>query len=143
MDEKERLRRRKEALLNSRRRGSRWQENESGAKEIFLYRAYVTMIIVGLTVVLSFFPTASAQKITGNLKQAIAYQVSLDSMQQAWQKTTTVLKRLDSSISQMKTKKTKTNQEDASSQEAAKETDDGAVPANSGFGPDLPDEDGP
>ena len=95
MDE-ERLRMRRELLQRARRQKTsayRRQSQMTSGKQFFLFRIYMTMILVATAIVLSFFHTETTRAITDSLKEAIAYEISLDTLQQWKEKAVTVFEQ--------------------------------------------------
>ena len=95
MDE-ERLRMRRELMQRARRQKTsiyRGQNQTASGKQLFLFRTYVTMMLVGTAIVLSFFHTETTNDITKSLKEAIAYEISLDTIKQWKEKAVTVFEQ--------------------------------------------------
>ena len=95
MDE-ERLRMRRELMQRARRQKTsiyRRQNQTASGKQLFLFRTYVTMMLVGTAIVLSFFHTETTNDITKSLKEAIAYEISLDTIKQWKEKAVTVFEQ--------------------------------------------------
>ena len=95
MDE-ERLRMRRELMQRARRQKTsiyRRQNQTASGKQLFLFRTYVTMMLVGTAIVLSFFHTETTNDITNSLKEAIAYEISLDTIEQWKEKAVTVFEQ--------------------------------------------------
>ncbi len=141
--EKERLRRRREALNYSRKRGEGNRQGGEETKAFFLFRAYVTLMIVAITMALSFVHTDYTQKLTANIKKAIAYQIPSEKLQQAGTSVMVWVHKVDLPVFRNKQEKTKQqNQEEIkqttpTSEEIPKEdmqdfqpdlADDGEIP---------------
>lgn len=136
MDERERLRRRREALMNARRQGHRAREEKNAGKDLFLFRTYVTMMIVGLAIALSFIETESAQKTISSLKQAIAYQIPFEDIRQAGIKAVGAFQKGKLPIEDLKKKqKEESNKEELMNEVQQKDTD-----TSLNFEPDLSEE---
>ena len=91
MDE-QKIRMRQEMIKQARqgRAINRKKSPPTPGKQFFLFRIYVTMMLVGAAVVLSLFDTNTANTITESLKEAIAYEMPLGTIQQWKQKALTV-----------------------------------------------------
>lgn len=135
VDERERIRRRKEALLNSRRRrqGVRQENNES--KTFFLFRTYVTIMIVGIGIMLSFVKTEYTQQLTLNMKRAIAYQMPVEKIKQTGVKAAVWLEKADLSV--LKSKEELKKKKLDKNKEPEKENTTETVQE---FQPDLPED---
>ena len=92
MDE-ERLRMRRELVQQARQRRTTNMRKTTVGKQFFLFRIYVTMMLVGAAFVLSLFHTDTTNTITESLKEAIAYEMPLGTIQQWKQKALTVFEQ--------------------------------------------------
>lgn len=93
MDE-ERLRMRRELIQRTRQgRTSNINKNQTVGKQFFMFRIYVTMMLVGAAIVLSLFDTSTANTITESLKEAIAYEMPLGTVEQWKQKAISVFQQ--------------------------------------------------
>ena len=94
MDE-QKIRMRQEMIKQARqgRAINRKKSPPTPGKQFFLFRIYVTMMLVGAAVVLSLFDTNTANTITESLKEAIAYEMPLGTIQQWKQKALTVFEQ--------------------------------------------------
>lgn len=93
MDE-ERLRMRRELIQRTRQgRTSNRNKNQTAGKQFFMFRIYVTMMLVGAAIVLSLFDTSTANTITESLKEAIAYEMPLGTVEQWKQKAISVFQQ--------------------------------------------------
>ena len=85
MDE-ERLRIRRELVQQARQRRTTNMRKTTVGKQFFLFRIYVTMMLVGAAFVLSLFHTDTTNTITESLKEAIAYEMPVATIEQWKQK---------------------------------------------------------
>lgn len=119
MDE-ERLRMRRE-MIQQARQGRTYRSKKSPTQQFFLFRVYVTMMLVGATIILSLFDTNTANTITESLKEAIAYEMPLETIEQWKQKAISVF--------QQNEKETETQQEQNTlEQQVPQNTPEQAVP---------------
>lgn len=93
--EEERVRMRREMIQRAKqgRAINRKRTPPTVSKQFFLFRIYVTMMLVGAAIVLSLFDTNTANTITESLKEAIAYEMPLGTIQQWKQKAMTVFEQ--------------------------------------------------
>ena len=89
MDE-ERLRIRRELVQQARQRRTTNMRKTTVGKQFFLFRIYVTMMLVGAAFVLSLFHTDTTNTITESLKEAIAYEMPVATIEQWKQKAISV-----------------------------------------------------
>ena len=89
MDE-ERLRIRRELVQHARQRRTTNMRKTTVGKQFFLFRIYVTMMLVGAAFVLSLFHTDTTNTITESLKEAIAYEMPVATIEQWKQKAISV-----------------------------------------------------
>lgn len=94
MDE-QKIRMRQEMIKQARqgRAINRKKSPPTPSKQFFLFRIYVTMMLVGAAIVLSLFDTNTANTITESLKEAIAYEMPLGTIQEWKQKAITVFEQ--------------------------------------------------
>ena len=94
MDE-QRIRMRQEMIKQARqgRAINRKKSPPTPSKQFFLFRIYFTMMLVGAAIVLSLFDTNTANTITESLKEAIAYEKPLGTIQEWKQKAITVFEQ--------------------------------------------------
>ncbi len=139
MDERERMKRRREALTNAKRRRRTSDREGTGYRELFWFRTYVTVMIVGAALALSFFHTESAEKMTAELRQAIAYQMPADSLKKMGRRAMAVFQKADTSLEQIKNR----NREDSMDGKTESDGKEEAGKESAGeFEPDLGEEEG-
>lgn len=139
MDERERMKRRREALSSVNRRKRNTEREGTGGKELFWFRTYVTVIIVGATLMVSFFHTESTEKMTMGLRQAIAYQMPADSFKKMGHRAMAVFQKADTSFDEMKKRKQDQSLDDKTEQKGGTERDTESIGE---FEPDLGEDDG-
>lgn len=77
------VQRRKYKRTGQRRNVSYRKETPSeNGKDLFLFRLYVVMILGGAVTLLSFFHTQTSQHFIEQVKESIAYQVSVEEIQE-------------------------------------------------------------
>lgn len=145
MDE-QRLRMRREMVRQARQGKTKTTKSETG--NFFLFRIYVTMMLVGAAFVISFFETETAHTITESLKEAIAYEMPLETVEEWKQKVVSVFQQNANKITQQQ----KSQQQEI--QQEQKQEKNIAEPENEGkqetkeeqkrntFQPDLKEESG-
>lgn len=116
MDE-ERLRMRRELVQKARqRRTTNMRNNKTTVgRQFFLFRVYVTMMLVGAAFVLSLFHTNTANTITESLKEAIAYEMPVSTIEQWKQKAISVF-QMNVEKQQQKIEQQKTEQQEIQQQ---------------------------
>ena len=58
------------------------------SKELFLFRLYVTVILAGGVLLVSLFHSETAEKLTQQVKETIAYEMPLEKIQAAGERLT-------------------------------------------------------
>ncbi|NLK36547.1 MAG: hypothetical protein GX299_00470 [Epulopiscium sp.] len=140
MGEKERIRRRREALQYSRRRRENSRQPSEENKAFFLFRTYVTMMIVAITMAVSFIQTEYTQQLRTNIKEAIAYQTPPEKLHQLGSTLLTLVQRADVTVFRNKQEQKqpqKTNQEPVKKEDASA---DAVSTDTQEFQPDLAEE---
>lgn len=111
MDE-QRLRTRRELIQRAKQKNNIRNKNQSSGNQFFLFRISVTIMLVGVAVMLSFSNTDTANTITESLKEAIAYEMPVATIQQWKQKAVSVFQNTKQDI----TKPQQTNTTNETSQ---------------------------
>ncbi len=119
MDE-ERLRMRREMVRQARQGKTKITKPETG--NFFLFRIYVTMMLVGAAFVLSFFETETTNTITESLKEAIAYEMPLETIEEWKQKVVSVFQQNTNKI--QNTQQQNNQQEQIKPQDTQQENQD-------------------
>ncbi len=119
MDE-ERLRMRREMVRQARQGKTKTTKPETG--NFFLFRIYVTMMLVGAAFVLSFFETETTNTITESLKEAIAYEMPLETIEEWKQKVVSVFQQNTNKI--QNTQQQNNQQEQIKPQDTQQENQD-------------------
>lgn len=119
MDE-ERLRMRREMVRQARQGKTKTTKPETG--NFFLFRIYVTMMLVGAAFVLSFFETETTNTITKSLKEAIAYEMPLETIEEWKQKVVSVFQQNTNKI--QNTQQQNNQQEQIKPQDTQQENQD-------------------
>lgn len=143
MGEKERIRRRREALQYSRRRRENSRQPREENKAFLLFRTYVTMMIVAITMALSFIQTEYTQQLRTNIKEAIAYQTPPEKLHQLGSTLLTWVQRADITVFRNKQEQKQPQLPKETNQETARtdETSADAVSTDTQeFQPDLAEE---
>ena len=142
MDE-QKIRMRQEMIKQARqgRAINRKKSPPTPGKQFFLFRIYVTMMLVGAAVVLSLFDTNTANTITESLKEAIAYEMPLQQWKQKAltvfeQKTTQSQQTQENEQIQQDTQTQQQTQDNAQTQQTTKNN------STNTFQPDLSENSG-
>lgn len=109
MTEQERRRRRREMERRMRTRKMKGKERQSGS--LFLFRAYVTAVLVGGCLLISLFQTESAEMVCAKVKQAIAYQIPEEKVEVWKERAETFLKGAGDSLPVFERKENKQEEE--------------------------------
>lgn len=72
------------------------------SKELFLFRLYVTVILAGGVLLVSLFHSETAEKLTQQVKETIAYEMPLEKIQAAGERLTVFLKEKDVALPALK-----------------------------------------
>ncbi len=120
MDE-ERLRMRRELVQQARQRRTTNMRKTTVGKQFFLFRIYVTMMLVGAAFVLSLFHTDTTNTITESLKEAIAYEMPVATIEQWKQKAISVF-QMNVEKKQQKTEQQKTEQQEIQQQNTTQQS---------------------
>lgn len=121
MDE-EKLRMRRELVQQAKQRKTTnmRKSKTTVGKQFFLFRVYVTMMLVGAAFVLSLFHTDTANTITESLKEAIAYEMPVATIEQWKQKAISVFQmnaeKQQKEIEQQKTEQQEIQQQNTTQQ---------------------------
>ncbi len=149
MDE-QRLRMRREMVRQARQGKTKTTKPETG--NFFLFRIYVTMMLVGAAFVISFFETETAHTITESLKEAIAYEMPLETVEEWKQKVVSVFQQNANKIQNTQQQKNQQQQiQEQQKQEIQQNTTESQneikeevkeEPKRNAFQPDLKEESG-
>lgn len=77
-------------------------KNAPKSKELFLFRLYVTVILTGGLLLISLFHSETAEKLTQQVKDAIAYEMPLEKIQAAGERLTVFLQEKDVALPALK-----------------------------------------
>lgn len=82
MTERERRKRRQALQKRIEGRTSK-KQGEDGKKGLFLFRLYVTAVLCGAVILLSFFHTPTSERVIHYMKQAVSYQIPMEHIVEA------------------------------------------------------------
>ena len=77
-------------------------KSASKRKELFLFRLYVTVILAGGLLLVSLFHSETAEKLTDQVKNTIAYEMPLEKIQAAGERLTVFLREKDVALPALK-----------------------------------------
>lgn len=96
MTDKERKRRRMEIEKRMRARGAGTRHGvEHNSKNLLLFRTYITVILAGAFLVVSFFQTPTAEMVCNKIKATIGYQISAEELTLVRDKAISVWKQVE------------------------------------------------
>lgn len=99
MTDKERKRRRMEIEKRMRARSSTQRSTrqgaESGSGNLLLFRTYITVILAGAFLVVSFFQTPTSEMVCTTVRQTIAYQIPMAEFARVKEKAISVWNEID------------------------------------------------
>lgn len=72
------------------------------SKELFQFRLYVTVVLAGGLLLVSLFHSETAEKLTRQVKDAIAYEMPLEKIQAAGERLTVFLQEKDVALPALK-----------------------------------------
>lgn len=140
MDE-ERLRMRREMIQQARQgRAYQTKKSQTPTKQFFLFRVYVTMMLVGAVIILSLFDTSTANTITESLKEAIAYEMPLATIEQWKQKAISVFQQNGEEIETQPQQNT--TEQQVPQQQIPEQTQQSEPQKSNTFQPDLNEDSG-
>lgn len=77
-------------------------KNAPKSKELFLFRLYVTVILAGGLLLISLFHSETAENLTQQVKDTIAYEMPLEKIQAAGERLTVFLQEKDMALPALK-----------------------------------------
>lgn len=77
-------------------------KNAPKSKDLFLFRLYVTVILVGGVLLVSLFHSETAETFTRQIKDTIAYEMPLEKIQAAGERLTVFLQEKDVALPALK-----------------------------------------
>lgn len=77
-------------------------KNAPKSKELFLFRLYVTVILTGGLLLISLFHSETAENLTQQVKDTIAYEMPLEKIQAAGERLTVFLQEKDMALPALK-----------------------------------------
>ncbi|MFV0314855.1 MAG: hypothetical protein ACK5I7_07080 [Anaerotignum sp.] len=98
MTEREKRQRRMEFERRRTQRQGGHRVDEGASGNLFIFRTYVTFILVGGFLLVSAFSTDTSEKVSQRLKETIAYQLPMDEIVHAKDKMVTFLKEQNLSM---------------------------------------------
>lgn len=78
------------------------QKKSPKGKELFQFRLYVTVVLAGGLLLVSLFHSETAEKLTQQVKDAIAYEMPLEKIQTAGERLTVFLQEKDVALPALK-----------------------------------------
>ena len=107
MTERERRKRRQEwQRRTAYRRQERMPESGQKEKDLFFFRFYVTVVISGGILLLSLFPTETAERATQRIKEVIAYDMPQEEIRAIGERVTVFFQQNRWALPSVQTKQT-------------------------------------